>query len=407
VDAARVVGRPEVAVPVLPTVFDARDAMRVLARDHGDLAVLYLNFVRGAKVEEIYGWEKFDAVMDTVATGLLDIVSHNGLALALNPQDDNFAIVHTVAAEPHDVETRLASCIESAHGEEIAALCEIVTGRAELHTDPRMRFERIVYRGVREAAGAARSIEQRERLRRIAELKASIRDRAIYIDYHPIISSPSGTVFGYEALARGTRKGLRRPEVMFEVAAEANLIWELSRLCRSAALDGIARLGPGELLFLNVDPHDFADPDFDLPGDPKRLVIEITERIAITDYPKFRERLNAFRARGIRVAVDDAGSGFAGLGSIANLEPNFIKLDISLITGIDTSSTKQHLVETLVRFANEQGAMVIAEGVERAEEFAEVERLGVHLVQGFYVDRSRPTISRSTRASDRLAAPSP
>lgn len=394
-------------MPVLPTVFDARDALRVLARDHGELAILYLNFVRAAKVEEIYGWEKFDAVMDTVSAGLLDVVSHNALAVSLNPQDDNFAIIHAPSGEPHEVEARIAAHIEAAHGEQIAALCEIVTGRAELHVDPRMRFERIVYRAIREAAGAARSIEQRERLRRIAELKASIHDRAIYIDYHPIIAAGSGAVFGYEALARGTRKGLRRPEVMFEVAAEANLIWELSRLCRTTALDGLSRLGPGELLFLNVDPHDFSDPDFDLSGDPRRLVIEITERIAIKDYPRFRERLNAFRARGIRVAVDDAGSGYAGLGSIANLEPNFIKLDMSLITGIDTSSTKQHLVETMVRFANEQGAMVIAEGVERAEEFAQVQRLGVHLVQGFYVDRSRPTISRSTRASDRLAAPSP
>ena len=391
----------------LPTVLAARDALAALAREHGGLAVVYLNFVGASKVEEIYGWEKCDAVLETVTATLLESLAGNALAVSLQPHDDNFVIIHAPSAEPHDVERRIGSRLEAAHGDEIAALSEIVTGRAELRVDPKMRFERIVYRAIREAAGAARSVEQRERLRRIAELKASIRERAIYIDYHPIVATPGGAVFGYEALARGTRRGLRRPEVMFEIAAEANLIWELSRLCRATALEGLDRLGPGELLFLNVDPHDFADPDFDLPGDPRRLVLEITERIAIKDYPRFRERINAFRARGIRVAVDDAGSGFAGLGSIANLEPNFIKLDISLIAGIDANATKQHLVETMVRFANEQGAMVIAEGVERAEEFATVERLGVHLVQGFFVDHSRPTISRSTRSTDRLAAPSP
>jgi EAL domain-containing protein (putative c-di-GMP-specific phosphodiesterase class I) len=394
-------------VPALPTVLDARDALAALAREHGGLGVIYLNFVGAAKVEEIYGWEKFDAVLDALTAALLESLPGNALAVSLQPHDDNFAIIHAPRAEPKDLEPRISARIEAVHGDEIAALSEIVSGRAELHPDARVRFERTVYRAIREAASAARSVEQRERLKRIAELKASIRDHAIYIDYHPIVVAPSGAVFGYEALARGTRRGLRRPEVMFEVAAEANLIWELSRLCRATALEGLSRLGPDELLFLNVDPHDFADPDFDLPGDPRRLVIEITERIAIKDYPRFRERLNAFRSRGIRVAVDDAGSGFAGLGSIANLEPNFIKLDMSLITGIDASSTKQHLVETMVRFANEQGAMVIAEGVERAEELAEVQRLGVHLVQGFYVDHSRPTISRSTRASERLAAPSP
>src|SRR5690348_6210762 len=103
--------------------------------------------------------------------------------------------------------------------------------------------------------------------------------------------------------------------------------------------------------------------------------------------PKFRGRLAAFRERGYRFAVDDAGSGYAGLGSIANLEPDFIKLDMSLINCIDTNFIKQNLVETMVKFANDQRAQVIAEGVERAEEFETVKELGVHLVQGFYLHR--------------------
>jgi EAL domain-containing protein (putative c-di-GMP-specific phosphodiesterase class I) len=97
--------------------------------------------------------------------------------------------------------------------------------------------------------------------------------------------------------------------------------------------------------------------------------------------------LRAFRERGFRFAVDDAGSGYAGLGSIANLEPDFIKLDISLINAIDTNFIKQNLVETMVRFANDHGAKVIAEGVERAEEYKTVRDLGVHFVQGFYLHR--------------------
>jgi EAL domain-containing protein (putative c-di-GMP-specific phosphodiesterase class I) len=177
---------------------------------------------------------------------------------------------------------------------------------------------------------------------------------------------------------------------MFDVAAEADLVWELSRLCRSRAIEGIeTRLQPNELLFLNVDPHDFSDPAFNENEVkyPERVVIEITERTAIKDYPKFRERLKIFRERGFRFAVDDAGSGYAGLGSIANLEPDFIKLDISLINGIDTNFIKQNLVETMVKFSNDHGAMVIAEGVERSEEFETVKGLGVHLVQGFFLHR--------------------
>src|SRR5437763_7266539 len=177
---------------------------------------------------------------------------------------------------------------------------------------------------------------------------------------------------------------------MFDVAAQADLVWGLSRLCRSRAIEGMAtRLQANELLFLNVDPLDFNDPAFNENEveTPERVVIEITERTAIKDYPKFRERLKAFRDKGFRFAVDDAGSGYAGLGSIANLEPDFIKLDISLINAIDTNFIKQNLVETMVKFSNDHGAMVIAEGVERAEEFSTVQELGVHLVQGFFLHR--------------------
>ncbi|HTD82464.1 MAG TPA: EAL domain-containing protein, partial [Gemmatimonadaceae bacterium] len=137
--------------------------------------------------------------------------------------------------------------------------------------------------------------------------------------------------------------------------------------------------------------------------DPTRVVIEITERTAIKDYPKFRGRLKEFRDKGYRFAVDDAGSGYAGLGSIANLEPDFIKLDMSLINCIDQNFIKQNLVETMVRFANEHGAMVIAEGVERKEEYEMVKSLGVHLVQGFFVHK--PSTSAVTYRPPINAAP--
>jgi EAL domain-containing protein (putative c-di-GMP-specific phosphodiesterase class I) len=399
-------------------------------RARGECIVLYFSFLRFGRLEEVYGWEKLDAVLETTASAVRDYLRRSALsascAMVAFPHDDDFVFLHVPAAgvdaASDDEVTEIAASlqryvsarIESAHGEDIAALTEIYAGRAHIQYDPKVRVERLVYRGLREAAAAARSMEQRQRARLVGELRTVIRDRAVYIDYHPIVVADSGRVFGYEALARGQSRSLRSPEVMFDVAAGANMLWELSRLCRSKALEGISRLEPDQLLFLNVDPHDFADPEFTEVAnhDPRRVVIEITERTAIKDYPWLRDRLQAFRARGYRFAVDDAGSGYAGLGSIANLEPNFIKLDRSLITGIDTNTTKRNLVETMVRFANDQGAMVIAEGVEQAEEYAVVGRLGVHLVQGFFVNRDRDgrdqvASSRATSDADRWAAPSP
>jgi EAL domain-containing protein (putative c-di-GMP-specific phosphodiesterase class I)/GGDEF domain-containing protein len=402
-------------LPTLPVMIERS---RQLIKERGELIVLYFNFVRYSKIEEIYGWEKLDAVLETTAQAVREFLDASALrssrVMVSFTNDDDFVFFHVpppgvaavTDAEITELVPRLqehvAGRIEAAHGEEIASLFEIYVGRAHVYYNPKIRLQRLIYRGIREAADAAKSIEERERARRVDDLRRSLRERAVYIDLHPILVADTRQVYGYEALARGTLRTLRSPEIMFDVAAEADLLWELGRLCRSKAIEAMkTRLTRGEFLFLNVDPHDFVDPEFSQldreVSEPQRVVIEITERTAIKDYPKFRERLKALRERGYRFAVDDAGSGYAGLGSIANLEPDFIKLDISLINCIDTNFIKQNLVETMVRFANDQGAKVIAEGVERAEEYETVRGLGVHLVQGFFLHRpSEDALSRTT-----------
>jgi EAL domain-containing protein (putative c-di-GMP-specific phosphodiesterase class I)/GGDEF domain-containing protein len=392
-------------LPTLPVMIERS---RALIKERGELIVLYFNFVRYSKIEEIYGWEKLDAVLETTAQAVREFLDASVLrsshVMVSFANDDDFVFFHVPApgvaavtdAEITELVAKLqdhvGGRIETTHGEEIASLFEIYVGRAHVYYSPKIRLQRLIYRGIREAANAAKSVEERERARRVDDLRRSLRERAVYIDLHPILVADTRQVYGYEALARGTLRTLRSPEIMFDVAAEADLLWELGRLCRSKAIESMRTLlTRGELLFLNVDPHDFADPEFNQLDreveSPERVVIEITERTAIKDYPKFRERLSALRERGYRFAVDDAGSGYAGLGSIANLEPDFIKLDISLINCIDTNFIKQNLVETMVRFANDQGAQVIAEGVERAEEYETVKSLGVHLVQGFFLHR--------------------
>jgi len=396
--------------PTLPVMLERG---REMLDARGRMTVLYIEFIRYSKLEEIYGWEKLDEVLQTTAgavrgfydrrraaTENLLMVSHTG--------DDDF-IFFTDFPDPvehaerrinelaRDLAAHVRARLEEEHGEDIAGLFEIYVGSAVIFRNPKLRPERIIYRGIREAAAAARGVEGRERSRKVADLKTALRDEAVYIVYHPIVITESREVYGYEALARGSSRALRSPEVLFGVAEEANLIWELSRLCRKKAIEGMhEHLRDDQLLFLNIDPHDFRDPTFryldvDELGveHPERIVLEITERTAITDYPKFQGYLKEFRERGFRFAVDDAGSGYAGLGSIANLAPDFIKLDISLISGIDANFMKQNLVETMVSFANDQGIKVIAEGVEREEEYQTVLRLGVHLTQGFlFHDRS-------------------
>src|SRR5690606_24921628 len=173
-------------------------------------------------------------------------------------------------------------------GEDIGGLFGIYVGTTTIFRNPKIRTERLIYRGIREAAHVARSVENRERTRKVADLKTVLREGLVEIAYHPIVVTDTEEVYGYEALARGKVRGLRSPEVMFGVADEANMIWELSRLCRRRAIEGIpTHLAPNQLLFLNIDPQDFRDPSFRDLGfdglgveDPQRIVLEITERTA-------------------------------------------------------------------------------------------------------------------------------
>lgn len=426
-DAAELVRYEELLYDKLtgfPTLAVMIERARDLLERRGELTVLYIHFVWYEKIEEIYGWQKLDDVLETTALALRQFYSEQhspgeNIMMVSHIADDDFILFTEVPASPAAAEQRLRqvserlesflrTTVEEAHGEDIAALCGIYVGAATVFRNPKIRTERLLYRGIREAAQAARGAEEWERTRKVSDLKATIRDGAVFIEYHPIIVTETEEVYGFEALARGVRRELRSPEVLFEVAAEANMVWELSRLLREKAVSGmINKLEEGQFLFLNIDPHDFDDPTFrnldpDTLGiaDPSRVVLEITERTAIKDYPRFQEYLKAFRERGFRFAVDDAGSGYAGLGSIANLAPDYIKLDISLIANIDTNFLKQNLVETMVQFANNHGTLVIAEGVERREELETVRQIGVHFTQGFLFHRPRyaglPTERRPT-----------
>jgi EAL domain-containing protein (putative c-di-GMP-specific phosphodiesterase class I)/GGDEF domain-containing protein len=396
--------------PTLPVMIERA---RELLERRGELTVLYIHFVWYEKIEEIYGWQKLDDVLETTAQALRRFYKEQhspgeNLMMVSHIADDDFILFTEVRSSSGAAESRLRliserlegflrTNVDDAHGEDIAALCGIYVGAATVFRNPKIRTERLLYRGIREAAQAARGAEQWERSRKVSDLKATIRDGAVFIEYHPIIVTATEEVYGFEALARGVRRELRSPEVLFEVAEEANMVWELSRLLRQRAVSGIINdLKDGQFLFLNIDPHDFDDPTFRsmVPeelgiDDPSKVVLEITERTAIKDYPRFQEYLKAFRDRGFRFAVDDAGSGYAGLGSIANLAPDYIKLDISLIANIDTNFLKQNLVETMVTFANNHGTLVIAEGVERREEFETVKQIGVHFTQGFLFHRPR------------------
>jgi len=120
---------------------------------------------------------------------------------------------------------------------------------------------------------------------------------------------------------------------------------------------------------------------------PENVVFEITERHSIKDFNLFHQTLDHYRTQGFQIAIDDAGTGYSGLSSIATLQPEYIKIDMSLVRDVHKDPVKQALLETFVTFADKIGAKVIAEGIEKKSEASRLSEMGMHYGQGFYFGR--------------------
>lgn len=236
-----------------------------------------------------------------------------------------------------------------------------------------------------------RSEDQRNQLKkRVGDV---IEETRLDIAYQPIYHIREQRPVGFEALARFNTEPYQPPHLWFEEAERAGLGEDLELMAIRQALKGLANLPEHCYLSLNVSPaHLLSGAVTDLLADypAQRVVLEITEHARVSDYPRFLAALGPMRARGIRIAVDDAGAGYASFQHILELGVDIIKLDISLIRNIHIDTARRALAAALIRFAEVTGTKVIAEGVETDTELAELRRLGVDKVQGFYIGRPMP-----------------
>ncbi len=223
-------------------------------------------------------------------------------------------------------------------------------------------------------------------------------DRALstlFIAFQPIVDAITKRVYGYEALLRTREPALPSPPAVVDAAQKLGRGEELARLIRERAVAGIQQ-GPSDvLLFLNVLPKDLDDellydPHSVLAEAAPRIVLELTERSDLAEVKDSLGRVARLREMGYRVAIDDLGAGYAGLSSFAALEPEFTKLDMSLIRGIDTAPIKRRIVGSMVALCRELGCRVVAEGVETPAERAALYDLGCELMQGYLFARPAP-----------------
>jgi EAL domain-containing protein (putative c-di-GMP-specific phosphodiesterase class I) len=218
--------------------------------------------------------------------------------------------------------------------------------------------------------------------------------------FQPIVRSADGSVYGYEALLRSNEPALPNPMAVLEAAERLDRLNDLGRVTRARAAEAFAAPG-SEALFVNLHPRDLLDPAlFDasapLARIAGRVVLEITERASLEASEAMKARVVALRRLGYRIAIDDLGAGYSGLSSFALLEPEIVKLDISLVHDVHTSRTKQRLIRSMTDLAKDMGILTVAEGIEVVDERDQLIELGCDLLQGFLLARPGepfPTIS--------------
>ncbi len=349
---------------VVAAVGTAEEAIAAAERDHPDVAILDVRMPGG-------GAHAARTILERAPATRI---------VALSAHDDREAVVSMLRAGA------LGYVVKGSPIEEIGeAILRAARGHASLSGEVAMSV-----------AGELREqFETRERSatqerEKVQEVRRALAPGAIEPVYQVIVDLESGKPVGYEALSRFAVEPQRGPDAWFLAAQDVGLLEELEFTAIRAAIRGAAHLPRHAYLSLNLSPTSIlserlASALLAMPGE--RLVLEVTEHAAVPDYEEIREALAPIRRRGTRLAVDDAGAGFASLRHILQLEPDIIKIDISITRDIDTSRPRRAMGAALVSFSRELGMSLVAEGIETQAELDRLRGLGVAHGQGYFLGR--------------------
>jgi EAL domain-containing protein (putative c-di-GMP-specific phosphodiesterase class I)/AmiR/NasT family two-component response regulator len=238
-----------------------------------------------------------------------------------------------------------------------------------------------------------REDDEQERIdARRGEIERFVAGQGVSMAFQPILELSTKATVGVEALARFASPPPRPPNEWFAEAVSLALGVQLELTTVAQALKALTRLDPGVYLAINCSHRAAVSAELAtlLAPNAGRLVLEITEHEAVEDYDDLVEALAPLRARGTRIAIDDAGAGFASLRHTLRIAPDIVKLDLSLTRDIDSDRAKRALATALVSFADEMGFALVAEGIETAEELATLGELGVGFGQGYFLAEPGP-----------------
>jgi EAL domain-containing protein (putative c-di-GMP-specific phosphodiesterase class I)/CheY-like chemotaxis protein len=359
----------EATLELVAAVADADEAVVAAEREHPDVALVDVRMPGGGG--------------RTAARGITRR-SPGTSVLALSAYEDRDSVLEMLEAgavgyliKGSPAERILESIKGAAEGK--GTLSEEVTGDV---------IDALVEQRASLRVDEDRARASRKRIQHVCENPA-----ALSMVFQPICALEDHHIVGVEELARFAGPPRQGPDRWFAEAAEVGLAEELELTAVRAALVQLPDLPPTLDLSLNVSPAVAAGPGFrqlleTVPAD--RIVVEITEHARIDDYEELGAGLSKLRELGARVAVDDAGAGFASLRHILWLDPQFIKLDRTLIDEIATDRSRQALAAGLISFAEKTGATIVAEGIEREDQLEMLLTLGVGYGQGYFLARPAP-----------------
>lgn len=240
-------------------------------------------------------------------------------------------------------------------------------------------------------------------------LRYALNEHSIETYFQPILCLRTGQTLGFEILNRPVNiNAFTNTEEFYDFVGKSGEVFSIETFIRRISFKRIADQVSAEpfynkkMIFINVHPQVLADPSY-RTGEtleiltkynfkPEQIVLELTEKEAVTDYPQFVKVIQHYKQQGFRIALDDAGTGYNSLKTILYVKPDFIKLDKSLIRGIHSQITQQHLVKLLLDYAYNSGTKVIAEGIETNDELIYLQKAGVHIGQGYHLGKPLGTL---------------
>lgn len=355
----------EPGLEVVATARDAEEAVRLVELQRPDVAILDVRMpVRGGP------W----------ATREIGRIAPETRVVALSAHDDRATVADMIRAGALGFVVKgapVAQIVETVEraGRGLASLSgEVVAGVARELDEQLERRERA---------------EQRRR-QTTAEIERALAPGGLRTVFQPIVELESGNLIGYEGLTRFNVEPVRGPDLWFAAAEEVGLREELEVAAIRVALDRFDDVPADAYLALNLSPTAImsaqSDPVRTRLAD-ERIVVEVTEHAPVADYNALERALAPIRAEGGRLAIDDAGAGFASLRHILRLNPDIIKLDICLTRGIDLDRGRRSLASALIAFGTEMGTTIVAEGIETRAELEALRSLGVRYGQGYHLGR--------------------